>query len=64
MGQLVTGIIGGSSRDRDREKAVNMDETASRKTVIPESLPYKGKNEHPLKLFFGGRELGSSQSKR
>lgn len=40
-----------------------MDETASRKTVIPESLRSKGKNKHPLELVFRG-ELGSSQSER
>lgn len=52
-----------SSRDGNRERAVNMHETASRKKVISESLPCKGKIEHSLELEFGG-ELGCSQSKR
>lgn len=52
-----------SSRDRNRERVVNMDETASRKRVIPESLPCKGRIEHSWELVFG-RELGGSQSER
>lgn len=42
---------------------MNIDETASRKMGVPESLPCTGKKEYPLELVFGG-ELGSTQSER
>lgn len=48
-------VTGGFSRDGNRERAVNMDEIASRKTVILESLPCKGKTEHSVELVFWGR---------
>lgn len=56
-------VTGDFSREGNREKAVNMDEIASRKRVILESLPCKGKTEHSVELVFGG-ELGCNRSER